>query len=190
MSVTVRRAGPDDLAALESLCEVESHILEKHWGPYDLSRLLERSAHGCCALDEKGHIIGFAFFHYYPIIGDFRPASWLDELAVSWSVDDMPDLDVTNSMVLSFFFAEHLYEEEVLLEITKMAFAIFDEIERIFLFIPSLVPLFTPLIGNFEPLVSLLDNDTMEAPTVSAYYTSRRDYTGLAIMLHQICSPM
>ena len=178
MPVTVRRAGPDDLAALESLCEVESHILEKHWGPYDLPRLLERSAHGCCALDEKGHLIGFAFFHYFPIIGDFKPATWLDELAVSWSLDGMPDLDVTNAMVLSFFFAEHLYEEEVLLEITKMAFAVFDEIERIFLFIPSLVPLFTPLIGNFEPLVSVLDSDEQNAPTVAAYFTSRRDYTG------------
>ena len=139
---------------------------------------MERSAHGCCALDEKGHIIGFAFFQYYPIIGDFRPASWLDELAVSWSVDDMPDLDVTNSMVLSFFFSEHLYEEEVLLEITKMTFAVFDEIERVFLFIPSLVPLFTPLIGNFEPLISLLESDSPDAPTVSAYFTSRRDYSG------------
>jgi hypothetical protein len=178
MAVSVRRAGPGDLASLEALCEVESHILEKHWGPYDLARLLERSAHTCCAIDEKGNTIGFAFFHYFPVIGDFKPATWIEELGNSWNIDDMPDVDATNSMVLSFFFAEHLYEEEVLLEITKMAFAVFDEIDRIFLFIPSTVPLFTPLIGNFEPLVSLHDHDSHDSPTVSAYFTSRRDYTG------------
>ena len=33
--------------------QVESHILEKHWGEFNLSRMLERSAFSCCCADDK-----------------------------------------------------------------------------------------------------------------------------------------
>ena len=134
----------------------------------------------------KGTSLVSHSFTTFPIVGDFKPATWLEEISMSWNTDDIAALDVTNSMVLSFFYAEHLYEEEALLEITKMVFNIFDEIEQILLFIPSVVSLFTPLIGNFEPLVSLHEQDASDAPNVSAYITSRRDYAGYLIFYNSL----
>eukprot|EP00961_Rhodomonas_salina_P038227 514103-Rhodomonas_salina.1 len=70
MSVIARHATPRDLPEIEALCEVESHILEKHWGPFTLGRLMERSALSCCAVDDRGSVVGFACFHHFPVSAD------------------------------------------------------------------------------------------------------------------------
>lgn len=103
----------------------------------------------------QGTVVGFATFHHFPLNGDFNASTWLEDVCLTWRTDDMPDLTVSNTMVLTFFFSEHLYEEEVLNEMMKMAFAICSEVDRILLFLPSNVPLFAPLLGNFEPIPTL-----------------------------------
>lgn len=113
--------------------------------------------------------------HHFPTVGDFNPSTWLEDAGASWQMDLMEDISVTNTMVMSFFFAEHLHEEEVLTEITKMAFAICTEVERILLFLPSSVPLFAPLLGNFEPIpVAAGVDETML--NVKAYRAGRGDF--------------
>ncbi|KAJ1475774.1 hypothetical protein T484DRAFT_3150674 [Baffinella frigidus] len=177
MAVVARHVTGGDLAAIESLCEVESHILEKHWGPYSLPRLMERSAMSCVAVDSKGAVVGFACFHHVPSLGDFSPASWLDEVQSLWSCTYLDDLHPSTTLVLQMFFAEHLHDEQVLNEVIKMALVTFTEVERIMLFLPVKVPLFEPLIGNFEPLV-LKETVDPDAVDVQALVALRSDFMG------------
>ena len=119
--------------------------------------------------------MGFASLHHFPTIGDFNPATWMEDAGAVWQLDLMEGISVTNTMVMSFFFAEHMYEEEVLNEIIKMAFAICTEVERVLLFLPSSVPLFAPLLGNFNPIPvqSSVDEGSLD---YKAYNAARGDF--------------
>ena len=177
MAVFARHATHRDIPAVESLCEVESHILEKHWGPFSLQRLTERSALSCCAVDDRGGLIGFATFHHFPALGDFPAASYLDDISAQWKCDDFDEWDASKTISLTFFHAEHTHEEEVLSEMLRMALNFFPEIERILLLLPVNVPLFKPLLGNFEP-IQLKDDTDAEACNVQIFHTTRTDNMG------------
>jgi hypothetical protein len=177
MSVFARHATGRDLAAVQGLCEVESHILEKHWGPFSLPRLMERSALSCAVVDDRGGLIGFATFHHFPTLGDLPAATYLDDIAGLWKTDDLDGWDASSTISLTFFHAEHQHEEEVLNEVLRMALNFFPDIDRILLLVPVNVPLFKPLLGNFEPIQMREDADT-EAIGVQVFHTTRVDITG------------
>ena len=105
------------------------------------------------AVDSNDTVVGFACFHHMPSLGDFSTATWLDEVQAQWDCAYLEDLHPAKTLVLQMFFAEHLHDEEVLNEVIRMALVTFTEVDRIMLVIPSRIPLFAPLIGNFEPLV-------------------------------------
>lgn len=177
MAVSARHATHRDLPAIEGLCDVESHILEKHWGPYSLNRLLERSAVSCCTMDDRSSVMGFATFHHFPTLGDFPAATYLDDIAELWHTSDLEEWDASKTISLTFFHAEHMHEEEVLHEVLKMALNCFPEVERILLLLPVNVPLFKPLLGNFEPIQLRPDTDA-ETVNVQVFHATRTDIIG------------
>jgi hypothetical protein len=181
MSVIARHATFCDLPAIESLCDVESHILEKHWGPYSLNRLMERSSLSCCAMDDHGGLIGFATFHHFPTLGDLPAATYLDDIAAMWKCDDLDEWSPSKTIALTFFHAEHMHEEEVLNEILTMALNYFPEVQRILLLLPSNVPLFKPLIGNFDP-IQMRDDVDVDAANVQVFQTTRLYVMGQLIV--------
>ena len=72
---------------------------------------------------------------------------------------------------------EHMHEEEVLHEMLKMALNCFPEVERILLLLPVNVPLFKPLLGNFEPIQLRPDTDA-ETVNVQVFHATRTDIIG------------
>jgi len=177
MAVFARHATYKDMQAVEALCEVESHILEKHWGPYSLGRLMERSALSCCTMDDRGGLMGFATFHHFPALGDLPAATYLDDIATLWKCEDLDEWQPSKTITLTFFHAEHMHEEEVLSEMLKMALNYFPEVERIMLLLPVHVPLFKPLLGNFEP-IQVKDDADSESVNVQVFHTTRTDNMG------------
>lgn len=181
MSVIARHATPRDLPEIEALCEVESHILEKHWGPFTLGRLMERSALSCCAVDDRGSVVGFACFHHFPLMGDLKPATWIEDMCSLWRVQDFVDVNASNCIALNFFFAQHLHEEQALLETLKMALVTFTQVETIILLLPASVLLFRPLLGNFEPIPAS-DDGNREPLSLQAFMTGRQEVMGSMVV--------
>ena len=175
--VSARHATSRDLAAVEALCELESHILEKHWGPHSLGRLMERSALSCCTMDDSGALVGFATFHHFPALGDLPAASYLDDVAAMCQCDDLDDWEASKTISLTFFHSEHMHEEEGLREVLKMALNYFPDVERVLLLLPANVPLFKPLLGNFEPIPARSNTDA-DAMNVQVFHTTRVDNMG------------
>ena len=178
MAVRTKRAGggQGERERVQSLCEVESSILEKHWGPFDLTRMMERCALSCCVEDDDGGLVGFAAFHHAPLVGDFKPSVWIDDVKRMWSTNmgEGEDVDYSNTLVLNFFHSEHAHEELALNEVLKMAFNTFSQVEHILLFIPVSIPLFKPLLGNFEPLVLQADVKN----NYGCYHVNRKEVVG------------
>ena len=109
--VFVRRAEFDDHAGILALVGEETHLVNKRYGTFEVTSLIESATLGISAVDEKGALIGYAAFFDYPALTPAVSQShWPEWLHDNFGHDEYA---ASNVVWLSFLVTDHLSENEV-----------------------------------------------------------------------------
>ena len=123
-AILMRRTELSDAPAIAQLIQLHTEAI---FGRVNLVHLIEKSVFSVTAVDQEGHILGFASLYDGLDPAGISLASW-----ETWFADNYADKTITpfNSLTLRYGVAHHSYESGVLSQLLKTVFVANPEVEH------------------------------------------------------------